>query len=161
MAATEKDIYFSSPTANVTSTAIKVATRLTAKELKAKLRTAKINQKVASYVNDHFPAVSGLKVYQDNGVLVSKFMMNDRSVRTVFDAKGNWMYTIINGTEKDLAASDRRLVNNQYKAYSVTLVQEIRQADIICYKVFLEKSTKSTIIFVYEGEITVDKEFTN
>jgi len=158
--ATGKEIYpvAASPEAAMT---IHLNAKPLVKELKAKLRAAKINRKVVDYVDDHFTPVSGLNVYPDNGVLVSKFMMNDRSVRIVFDAKGNWMYTIINGGEKDLMKSDRRLVNKHFKDFSITLVQEIRQDDISCYKIFLEKNTMTVIIFVYDGKIIPDSEFIN
>ncbi len=134
--------------------------KATVKELKAKLRATKINNKISSYIDDHFTDVSGIKVYPDNGVLVSKFMMNDRAARVVFNANGNWMYTVINGQEKDLSKSDRQMLNKRFKNFSITLVQEIRQEGMSFYKIFLENNVKLSIIFLCDGEISIDKEYT-
>jgi thioredoxin-related protein len=132
----------------------------TVKQLKARLREAKINSKVTSYVNNNFKDVSGLQIFmQDNEPILAKFTVRNKSARILYDKNGNWVYTIINYKEDDLPAAVKNLVKSSYKDFSIAFVQELNQGDITCYKVFLENCRSYKQILVHNDEITVFQEF--
>jgi hypothetical protein len=128
------------------------------KELKARLREAKANNKVTGYVNNHFKDVSDLQIFgatATSELILAKFTMYKKSARAVYDKKGNWLYTIINYQEDDLPGNVKSLVNSRFKEYSITLVQEISEGDITFYKVFLENCRNAKQVLVYNDEVTV------
>jgi len=136
------------------------SSKATAKEMKAKLNAAKISTKVNNHIAAHFKNVSGLQIINsEQGTMVAKFAMSGKVARVLYDAKGNWVYTIINCTENDLPENVKQLVYASYKGFTITLVQELSQGTITCYKIFLEDCRNLKEIFVYNDEITVDKEF--
>jgi hypothetical protein len=132
----------------------------TVKQLKAQLKEAKINSRVISYVNNNFKDVSKLRIFmQDNEPVMARFTMHNKSARIQFDKKGNWIYSIIDYQEDDLPAAVKSLVRDSYKDFSITLVQELIQGGITCYKVFLENCRSYKQILVNNDEMVVYKEF--
>jgi len=153
-------LYVSAPDNN-TATTIESRKKIKGKALKASFKASRSNQKVMDYVNAHFRDISNQVTYSENGGIISRFMIKDRSARAVFDEKGNWIFSIINGTEKDLPKDYSELVKKEFESYSISLVQELQQDNLIVYKVFLQNNQGGKEVFVYNGEITIDKEYTN
>ena len=77
----------------------------------------------------------------------------------MYDKKGNWLYTIINYQEDDLPKDVKNLVNDMFKGFSISLVQELSQGDITCYKVFLENCRNVEHVIVYNDEVVSVQEF--
>ena len=156
---TKQGVNFSDP-ANALSAKTN-AGKPTVKQVKARVWEAKINSKVASHVSNNFKDVEGLQIFNaNNEPILAKFTMHNKSARVLYDKNGNWVHTVLNYKEDDLPAAVKSLVNNSFKDFSITLVQEISEGDITCcYKVLLESNTSFKEVLVYNGEITTYKEF--
>lgn len=136
------------------------SSKATAKEMKAKLKEAKISSRINSHIAANFKNVSGLHIYAaEKGGMLAKFALGDKKVRVAYDKNGIWIYTIINCAEKDLPDDVKQLVYGAFTGFDITLVLQISQGDITCYKIFLEDCKNQKQIFVYNNEITIDKVF--
>lgn len=126
---------------------------------KSTVTETRADNKVSRYVAGHFKNISGLRISNlKEGAIVAEFSMAGKAARVVCDKKGNRIYTIITYSENELPAEVKQLVHDEFKGFSITLVQEISQREVNCYKIFLEDRSSLKEVFVYNGEITIDKE---
>jgi len=141
------------------NTAIDPGDKSAIKEMEANLKAAKVNLKVTAHVNKNFKNISGLSWNTEEKVIVATFKMNEKPTRVVYDKKGHWLYTITTFREDQMPGEIRSLVKEAYSGYTISLVHEISQGDITLYSVQLEDCTSYKQVLVYQGEITVYKEF--
>ena len=126
---------------------------------KSTVNETRADNKVSRYVAGHFKNISGLRISNlKEGAIVAEFSMAGKTARVVCDKKGISIYTIITYSENELPADVKQLVHDEFKGFAITLVQEISQREVNCYKIFLEDCTRLKEVFVYNGEITIDKE---
>jgi hypothetical protein len=72
-----------------------------------------------------FKNVTNARWYESSYGFVVKFNLTGIDYRVDLDKRGTWLYTIRNYDEMKLPGEIRHLINDSYKDYSITLVQEI------------------------------------
>jgi hypothetical protein len=90
---------------------------------------------------------------------VAKFALQNKAVKVLFNNKGNWTYTILTYYEDELPANVKNLVNNAYAGFDITLVQEIHQQNVTCYKVSIENCRNFKQVLVSDDNIALYEEF--
>jgi hypothetical protein len=79
--------------------------------------------------------------------------------RWVYDRKGNWVYSMLIYTGKELPEEIRRKVKSIYYDYSIGWVKEVRQGDDRAYVVHIENDKEWKDITLQDGDIRVLKAF--
>jgi len=130
------------------------------KEMKARLKAAKINLKITNDLEKNFKNVSNLRWHSEEKVTVAHFNMGEKSARVVYDKKGNWLFSVITYYKEQLPKDIAAMVEANYGGFDITLVQEISQGSVAgLYKIFLETRTRQVQLLIYNDEITVYGDF--
>ena len=79
--------------------------------------------------------------------------------RSVYDCRGNWVYTLLLTGEKGLPGEVRGLVKGTYYDYSIGWVREVQQEQSLVYVVHIENERQWKDIAVQDGEVKVLGEF--
>jgi hypothetical protein len=96
----------------------------------------------------------------DNGFVV-KYSCGNKSCRTVYNKKGDFIYTIRQYNEAQMPRDVRTVIKSRYFDYTITLVEEIdRPSKPIAYVVHLQDATTLMNVQVCEGEIEVVGDYT-
>jgi hypothetical protein len=96
----------------------------------------------------------------NNGFVV-KYVVNDRRCRTVYNKRGDFLYTIRQYAESQMTKESRTAVKSRYFDYEITLVEEIeRPSQPLTYVVHLEDATTIINVQVKDGEVELVEEFT-
>jgi len=91
----------------------------------------------------------------DNGFVV-KYTSNNKHCRTVYNKKGEFIYTVRQYNEDRMPRDVRTLIKSRYFDYTITLVEEIdRPSKPIAYVVHLQDAATLVNVQVCEGEIEV------
>lgn len=91
----------------------------------------------------------------DDGFVV-KYSCNDKICRTVYNRKGEFLYTIRQYDEAQMPRDVRRIVKSRYFDYVITLVEEIdRPSKSIVYVIHLQDAASIINVQVSDGEIEV------
>jgi hypothetical protein len=82
---------------------------------------------------------------------------SDGSIRykTVFDAKGNWLYSIKEYNGQDLPEDVRELVKSTYYDYSIGWVKEVSQNQSVVYVVHITEGPGWKDVLVQDGEMRI------
>jgi len=75
--------------------------------------------------------------------------------KSVFDRKGNWLYSIKEYSEKELPKEVRDLVKSSYFDYSIGWVKEVSQNQSVVYVVHIANGPSWKDILVHDGEMDV------
>lgn len=90
------------------------------------------------------------------GYVVKYTGKNDSRCRTVYNSRGDYVYTIRQYSENVMPRDVRSIVKSQYYDYSITLVEEIEERmKPLVYVVHLEDSTTLKNVRVIEREMEV------
>ena len=129
--------------------------------MKAELKAARANYRATENFNKQFKNISNVNWMADNNAIVATFSNADGMFsRVVYDKAGKWLYTVLNYLEKDAPEDVNSLMKNNFKAYTIKLVQEVMQGDVKLYKVHLENDHKIKQVLVCDGVVTEYEEFT-
>ncbi len=79
--------------------------------------------------------------------------------RYMYDQKGQWKYSMLTYTERELPTEVRALVRSNYYDYAIGWVKEVHEEEAIVYVVHLEDAVSWKDLAVQDGEIRVLKEF--
>jgi hypothetical protein len=73
----------------------------------------------------------------------------------LYDQKGNFTYSMITYTEKEMPSAIRHMVRSNYYDYTIGWVKEINEAQITAYVVHVEDAASWKDLVVQDGEIRV------
>jgi hypothetical protein len=77
--------------------------------------------------------------------------------RHVYDQRGDWLYSLMTYSEKNMPAEVRKEVKSNYYDYSIGWVKEVRQGEDIVYVVHVENGSEWKDLSVQDGQIQVLK----
>jgi hypothetical protein len=96
----------------------------------------------------------------DKGYVVKYSGENKSRCRTVYNSKGNYLYTVKQYNEDAMPREVRKLLKSQYYDYAISLVEEIHvPAKPVIYLVHVQDETSLKNIRVCEGEMEVIEEY--
>jgi hypothetical protein len=96
----------------------------------------------------------------ETGYVVKYFDENNSNCRTVYNNRGDFVYTIRQYYENKMPHDIRHMVKSQYYDYTITLVEQIEQTrQPLVYVVHLEDATTLKNVRVREREIEVMSEY--
>ena len=75
--------------------------------------------------------------------------------KSVFDYKGNWLYSIKEYNEQGLPKEVRELVKSTYYDYSIVWVKEVSQNQSVVYVVHISDGKSWKDVLVQDGEMEV------
>lgn len=119
----------------------------------------KASIKAANNFRKNFKDVSDVKWFTEKETITASMNRDGKRTNVVYDKKGHWLHTITTYDESRLSNTLRRIVKSVYYDYNINLVQEIREGQVMVYIFHLEDKTGYKQIALYEGEMTVLKEF--
>jgi hypothetical protein len=97
----------------------------------------------------------------ETGYVVKYTDKNNSRCRTVYNSRGEYVYTIRQYYENVLPRDVRSIVKSEYYDYTITLVEEIEERmKPLVYIVHLEDSTTLKNVRVSEREMEVVEEYT-
>jgi hypothetical protein len=97
----------------------------------------------------------------ETGYVVKYTGKNNSRCRTVYNSRGEYVYTIRQYYENVLPRDVRSIVKSEYYDYTITLVEEIEERmKPLVYIVHLEDSTTLKNVRVSEREMEVVEEYT-
>jgi hypothetical protein len=73
----------------------------------------------------------------------------------LYDHKGNFSYSMLTYTEKEMPANVRHLVRSSYYDFTIGWVKEINEAETTAYVVHIEDAASWKDLVVQDGEIRV------
>ena len=85
---------------------------------------------------------------------MARFTSDGRKTRVLFDKKGHIVYSVCEGTLKDLPADTRKAVRSIYYDYDITKATEVHTLDKSAWIINLEDETSLVIVRVMDGEVT-------
>ena len=88
----------------------------------------------------------GFMAEYDNGPTQAHF---------VYDEKGNFTYSMLTYTQKEMPAELRHLVRSNYYDFTIGWVKEVNEAQTTAYVVHIEDSASWKDLVVQDGEIRV------
>lgn len=96
----------------------------------------------------------------DDGYVAKYADKNYSRCRTVYNSRGDYVYTVKQYNEAAMARDVRKLVRSQYYDYIITLVEEIDMpARPVIYVVHVQDETTIKKIRVCEGEIEIFEDY--
>ncbi len=73
---------------------------------------ARVSEPALISFNNYFPNVTNIKWYRHDKKYLARFVKNGNNTSAIFSVKGNLIYSISYGSEKDLPRVIRRLEKN-------------------------------------------------
>lgn len=120
---------------------------------------AEVNSKALTDFSKSFKLAQDVKWYKmDNGFL-AYFTEKGVKSRTVYNAKGNRLYSMRSYPVDYLSLDVKDLVKNEYPNYSIFWVNEITMNHQLIYVVRIENKYEWKNILVRDGEIGIMEEF--
>ena len=124
------------------------------------LQPNEVNPKVLKHFSRTCKKASNIRWYSVNDVGVSGYYdMPNQTGRCLYDKKGRLLYNILTYSEDFLDATTRNLVKSSYPGFGIDLVQEVFSDGITIYIVHVSDRKSIKLLTVYEGEISVYKDF--
>ncbi len=86
---------------------------------------ARVSQPALNAFANSFQDVTNTKWFRVEDMYMVQFMKNENQHKALYDVKGNLIYTICYGSEKDLPRDVRRLVRKEYVGFEYNILQAI------------------------------------
>ncbi|MCO4292201.1 hypothetical protein NF867_04915 [Solitalea sp. MAHUQ-68] len=111
------------------------------------------NTKVTSSFENSFKNVSHVKWYESGNRYLVNFMTEDLRNHVLYTKKGQMIYHIIYGFEKNLPSDLLSQVKGQYKAYSVIRAINVKQGGANVWMVNLENAKGYVMLRMADGDM--------
>ena len=118
-----------------------------------------ISKKATRNFTATFTKADDVKWFALSDGFIAYCTVNGTRIRTNYDKKGNWLYSIRYYGEKKLPVDVRALVKRTYYDFSITSVQEIHIEDKIVYLVYMNDETTFQTVRVCDYEMDVYQSF--
>lgn len=96
--------------------------------------------------------------YKLDGGYLAEFTQGTIRCKSVFDRRGNWLYSIKEYSEKELPKEVRNLVKSVYYDYSIGWVKEVSQNQSVVYVVHVSNTPEWKDLLVQDGQIEIQHE---
>jgi hypothetical protein len=118
-----------------------------------------VNDKVWKSFQGYFKDAQDLRWYKIDRDYLAKFIMEDQEQSALFNKRGNLVYHITYGTEKNLPDDIRRQVKSVYYDYTISKALSIREADRVIWVLNLEDAKSMLVVRIEEGEMEEAKHY--
>jgi len=115
--------------------------------------TTKVPEKVWKSFGNYFTGAYDSRFYKINKDYLAKYMLNDQQNRALFTKRGNLVYHISYGYEKNLPEELRKQVKTSYYDYSITKAVKVTEADRLIWVVSLENDKRFLLVRLEDGEM--------
>jgi hypothetical protein len=112
-----------------------------------------IPEKVWKNFREYFGNAENPTWYMTNKNFLIKFMTDDNINRALFTKRGDLIYHISYGYEKNLPEDIRRQVKSTYYDYDITRAIKVTEADRVIWVVNLEDAKNLILVRLEEGEM--------
>ena len=93
--------------------------------------------------------------YKDAAGYQVNYSEGSTQARFFYDRKGNFRFSILTYTEKEMPAGVRQLVRSNYYDFSIGWVKEVNEAQTTAYVVHIEDAASWKDVVVQDGEMRV------
>ena len=93
--------------------------------------------------------------FKDAEGYLAEFSNGPSRAQFFYDRKGNFTYSILSYTEKEMPADVRRLVRSNYYDFSIGWVKEVSEGQTTAYVVHIEDTASWKDVVVQDGEMRV------
>jgi hypothetical protein len=112
-----------------------------------------VPQKVWRNFREYFSDTENPSWYMVNKDFLIKFMTDDNLNHALFTKRGNLVYHISYGYEKNLPEDIRRLVKSSYYDYNIIRAIKVTEANRLIWIVNLEDARNLILVRLEEGEL--------
>jgi hypothetical protein len=119
-----------------------------------------INKKAIKNFTAAFGNAEAVKWLTLTDGFVAYWTLNGTRNRSVYNKRGNWLYSIQNYDEKNLPVDIRAIVKRTYYDFSIYGVQEIHVENKIAYLIYMKDETTFLTVRVCDDEMDVMNKFT-
>lgn len=120
----------------------------------------KINGKVQRSFAGSFAGVSGENWSMTGKDFHCSFFVNGVPASVLFTKKGNQVYFITYGKEKNMPTDIRRIVKASYFDYTIISAVEVKQDKRDIWVVSMKQDSNNLVVRIENGEMEVVKDFT-
>ena len=118
-----------------------------------------INNKIQKHFSRDFAGASAQKWRTAGKNFHCSFFINGLPEWVLFSKRGQLIYNIIFGTEKNLPSEIRKLVKAEYYDYTITRAAEVKQDNRDIWIVNLQDSLTYKIVRIEDGEMELIQYF--
>lgn len=93
--------------------------------------------------------------YKDAAGYLAEYSEGSMKAHFFYDRKGNFNYSILTYTEKEMPAGVRQLVRSNYYDFNIGWVKEVNEAETTAYVVHIEDAASWKDLVVQDGEMHV------
>jgi hypothetical protein len=115
-----------------------------------------INKKALNNFKKNYEGATAEKWYITSDGFMAKFYLGNNPARVSYDNKGNWTYTLQQGTKDILPIEVRRMIMSNYIDFEITLVEDI---DIVYsgkyYLVHMQDANSWMNLLLHGDEVTI------
>ena len=112
-----------------------------------------VSAKVTRAFGQYFKDATHLRWYEIDQKFLVKFIQNDQENRALFTGKGQLVYHISYGIEKNLPAEVRHLIKSNYYDQSITRVLKVNQDERNIWVISLEDANQHIMVRVENMEM--------
>jgi len=112
-----------------------------------------VPEKVWKNFRKYFASAQNPTWYMINKDFLIKFMTDDNLNRALFTKRGNLIYHISYGYEKNLPEDIRKQVKSTYYDYDISRAIKVTEADRVIWVVNLEDAKNLILVRLEEGEM--------
>ncbi|POY35303.1 hypothetical protein C3K47_16090 [Solitalea longa] len=111
------------------------------------------NQKVFTSFNTAFKGATSVRWFESNNRYLVNFMMDDIRNHILYTKKGQIIYHVLYGFEKNLPSDLLSQVKSKYKAYAVNRAINIKQGGANVWMVNLENDKGYVVLRMADGDM--------
>jgi hypothetical protein len=119
------------------------------------IRLNEININAARDFKRKFKNATNITWTKSTNLTSVYFNQDDIRMRSTYNAKGDWEYTIRYYDEYKLPSEIRHLVRSTYYDMPIIMVTEFKRVDQITYFIRLENQKTLLTVMIREGEMTI------
>ncbi|HEV2483260.1 MAG TPA: hypothetical protein VGS79_26525 [Puia sp.] len=93
--------------------------------------------------------------YKTGNGYLAEYYEGATQAHYLYDHKGNFSYSMLTYTEKEMPADVRHLVRSNYYDFTIGWVKEINESQVTAYVVHIEDAASWKDLVVQDGEIRV------
>ena len=121
--------------------------------------TVAVNKKVQKSFAHYFASVTDQKWSMAGKNFHCSFYTNGLLSYVLFNKRGNLIYTIAYGTEKNLPSDVRKIIKSEYYDYIISVAIKVKQNERDIWIVYLRNGINQLTVRVEDGEMEKVQEF--
>ncbi len=120
---------------------------------------ARVSQPALNAFSNSFQNVTNAKWFRVDKMYLAQFIKNENQTKALYDVKGNLIYTIYYGSEKDMPDNIRKLVKREYVEYNILQAIEVNEDNRNIWVVNLNDHKSLITVRVEDGIIEEVKHY--